>query len=51
MRLANEASVFLITLWFAGDILRYYLNLYFTQRKTSMQFLETHNNKEIIAKD
>jgi E3 ubiquitin-protein ligase DOA10 len=47
MRLANEASVFLITLWFAGDILRYYLNLYFTQRKTSMHFVP----REEIAKD
>jgi hypothetical protein len=41
--------VFLITLWFAGDILRYYLNLYFTQRKTSMHFLPIQ--KEEIAKD
>jgi len=44
MRFVNEMAIFSTILWYTNDIIRYYGNLFFEQRKSLLVFLPKVNN-------
>lgn len=50
MRFVNEMAIFSTILWYTNDILKYYGNIFFEQRKSLLVFLPKEKKIDIINK-